>query len=91
MKRTALAAAVTALAATPAGILAGPALDVGLLLWASCGLFGLVLGLANVQRAHTAHRDALRPGGEHAVVRPAGAARALGAGVPQTVAQPAGR
>ena len=94
MKRAALAAAVTALAATVAGILAGPALDLGFLLWASCGLFGLVLGLASVQEARTAHRDAPRAAGEHAVVRPAAAPRPLaqlGAGMPQTVPQPAAR
>ena len=71
MKRTALAAAVTALAATVAGFLAGPELDLGLLAWASFGLFGLVLGFASVQQARTAHRNAPRTAGEPAVVRPA--------------------
>ncbi|WP_077489869.1 hypothetical protein [Sinomonas mesophila] len=96
MKRAALAAAVTALAATVAGLLAGPALDLGFLVWASVGLFGLVLGFASVRQARTAHRNALRPAAEDAVARPAAAVpRPLpafrGAGLPQTVPQPAGR
>ena len=93
MKRIALPAAMTAAAGTAAAILAGPDLDLALLVWAAMGLFGFLVGFAAVLEARTAHGSAARAGAEHAVVRPAATRTVpvLGAGLPQTVPQPAAR